>query len=85
MQLKTRPIVLATVNAGSNDVYLPQMPQEGYPSIWLFPIGAKDAPIAYTSRSRSTRDMMRWLVEHTAPSNAIAAAEPDSDSHRSDL
>lgn len=64
-------VVIAKVDATANDV-----PDEiqGFPTIKLFPAGAKDAPVDY-SGSRTIEDLIKFIAENGKYKASISAKE----------
>ncbi|KAL1880803.1 hypothetical protein VTK73DRAFT_4973 [Phialemonium thermophilum] len=68
-------VVIAKVDATANDV-----PDEiqGFPTIKLFPAGAKDKPVTY-SGSRTVEDLIKFISENGKYKAAISETEDDAE------
>jgi protein disulfide-isomerase A1 len=69
----SKKVIIAKVDATLNDV-----PDEiqGFPTIKLFPAGAKDAPITY-SGSRTIEDLAKFVAENGKHGVEVVIPEPD--------
>jgi len=68
-------VVIAKMDATANDNTVVQV--QGYPTIFLFPAGAKDSPITYEGE-RDLAGFVDFIESHVNPEYEKAAEEEDS-------